>query len=84
MAEHTGSRLPIYKDLPPLIPYFVMRREPWDKLVAGMVDAEASQDGQRVLVISGMGGCGKTQLVIRFTTEHRSRCVHTYLIPGRI
>lgn len=37
------------------------------------VDVDTSQTAQKVLVISGMGGCGKTQLVIHFMNEYKSK-----------
>jgi hypothetical protein len=40
------------------------------KNLLDVVDIEL---GQKVMVISGMGGCGKTQLVARFMKEYRTR-----------
>jgi GTPase SAR1 family protein len=57
--------------MPPLTSYFVMRREPWEKMKRGLLGDNSEE--QRIMVISGMGGCGKTQLVIRFTKEFKRR-----------
>jgi len=54
-----------------------MRREPWDNMTRGLISGDAEKEKQKIMVISGMAGCGKTQLVIRFTKEKefKSRCV---------
>jgi GTPase SAR1 family protein len=59
--------------MPPLMSYFVMRREPWEKMKRGLLGDNMEEEEQRVMVISGMGGCGKTQLVIRFAKEFKRR-----------
>lgn len=38
---------------------------------------------QKVMVISGMAGCGKTQLAIRFMREFEERFKYAYFINGR-
>jgi GTPase SAR1 family protein len=50
-----------------------MRKEPWEKMMRGLISEDTTQEEQKIMVISGMGGCGKTQLVIRFTKEFKSR-----------
>jgi KaiC/GvpD/RAD55 family RecA-like ATPase len=57
--------------MPPLTSYFVMRREPWEKMKRGLLGDKSEE--QRVMAISGMGGCGKTQLVIHFAKEFKPR-----------
>jgi KaiC/GvpD/RAD55 family RecA-like ATPase len=59
--------------MPPLTSYFVMRKEPWEKMIRGLISENGEQEKQKIMVISGMGGCGKTQLVIHFITEFKSR-----------
>jgi GTPase SAR1 family protein len=61
--------------MPPLTSYFVMRKEPWEKMKRGLIDDDTEEEEQKIMVISGMGGCGKTQLVIRFTKEFKRRSV---------
>jgi len=58
--------------MPPLTSYFVMRKEPWEKMKRGLLDGDGEKK-QKIMVISGMGGCGKTQLLVHFTTEFKSR-----------
>jgi len=52
-----------------------MRKDPWEKMIRGLINEDAKQGDQKIMVISGLEGCGKTQLVIRFTKEFKSRCV---------
>jgi tetraacyldisaccharide-1-P 4'-kinase len=59
--------------MPPLTSYFVMRREPWEKMKRGLLGDNTEEEEQRIMVISGMGGCGKTQLVIHFAKEFKRR-----------
>jgi GTPase SAR1 family protein len=52
-----------------------MRREPWEfieKAILGKVDSEGLV-GPKVLVVTGMGGCGKTQIVLKFMEVHRDK-----------
>ncbi|KIM22767.1 hypothetical protein M408DRAFT_322409, partial [Serendipita vermifera MAFF 305830] len=54
---------------PPLVsPYFVLRKKPWEVMVNYLVTAPSSR--QRIFPITGMGGCGKTQLVSYFLQEY--------------
>jgi GTPase SAR1 family protein len=39
------------------------------------VQGVASTDGPRMLVVTGMGGCGKTQLVLKFIQVHKNKSV---------
>jgi tetratricopeptide (TPR) repeat protein len=47
--------------------YFVVREKEWSSMVHHLVDVPASK--QRVFVITGIGGCGKTQMVSYFLQE---------------
>lgn len=49
-----------------------MRRQPMEDLVESLIGNDAS-DGQRVVVLSGLGGNGKTQLVLKFAMDHEDR-----------
>jgi KaiC/GvpD/RAD55 family RecA-like ATPase len=52
-----------------------MREDPWKTLVDGLLSPPNCDavDEQRVMVISGMGGCGKTQMALKFAHEHQER-----------
>ena len=61
--------------LPPLTRTFVMRKEPWkfvENALLGL-DSQEKRDEQRMLVVTGIGGCGKTQLMIKFLRVHSSK-----------
>jgi hypothetical protein len=75
LLEYSSGSQPIYKGMPPLTSYFVMRREPWEKMMRGLLSVDGAQEVQKLMVISGMAGCGKTQLVIRFAKEFKRRYV---------
>lgn len=65
----------MYKSMPPLTSYFVLRNQPWEMMKDGILSGDLSNEKQKILVISGMGGYGKTQLVLHFAAEYRSRSV---------
>ncbi|PVF92033.1 FabD/lysophospholipase-like protein [Serendipita vermifera] len=69
--------------LPPLSNHFVLRKEPWDKIVRTIMGEEDTEvQGQRILVISGLGGCGKTQLAIRFAKVFGNRFKSVFFTDG--
>jgi adenylylsulfate kinase-like enzyme len=47
-----------------------MRRKPMDAIIKGLTDQNATQ---RVMVISGLGGSGKTQLALKFARDFQDR-----------
>ena len=50
-----------------------MRKEPWDFVKKIILEPKNSEeDGPRMLVVTGMGGCGKTQLVLKFMKVYES------------
>ncbi|PVF91619.1 FabD/lysophospholipase-like protein, partial [Serendipita vermifera] len=72
----------VYKDFPSPTRYFVPRNEPWEKMKNNFLEKVYVGSGQKVMVISGMGGCGKTQLVAQFMKEYRSRFQYALFIDG--
>jgi GTPase SAR1 family protein len=58
-----------------------MRKKPWEfieKVIFGVRDV-VDADVPRMLVVTGMGGCGKTQLILKFVQVHKNKSVVT---PG--
>jgi GTPase SAR1 family protein len=52
-----------------------MRKKPWkfiEKVLLGVRDS-ADADVPRMLAVTGMGGCGKTQLVLKFMHVHKDQ-----------
>lgn len=56
------------RGLPPLSAFFVMRQEPMNVLITNLIDNK--DDGQRLVVLAGMGGSGKTQLTLKFARDY--------------
>jgi hypothetical protein len=48
-----------------------MRKKPMEATIKGLIDGDAF--GQRVMIISGMGGSGKTQLALKFARDFQER-----------
>jgi hypothetical protein len=67
------------KKAPAVSPYFVRREKEWEKLVWHLVTSPSLR--QRILPITGMGGCGKTQLVSYFLQEYPTLYVPHFLSP---
>ena len=58
------------KKAPAVSPYYVVRQKAWDLMIEHLVDNPLPN--QTVFSITGMGGCGKTQLVSYFLQEKGS------------
>jgi hypothetical protein len=54
-------------------PYFVVRKEGWAIMEQKLIGPKL--EGPNVFVISGMGGCGKTQMVSYFVQKYQNRYV---------
>ncbi|PVF94750.1 hypothetical protein CPB86DRAFT_765176 [Serendipita vermifera] len=80
--KHSGGAQPLYKGLPPLTTHFIMREEPWKKIIQLLVKNDTNSLGQKIMIISGMGGCGKTQLVTKFMVEFKERYRYAFFIDG--
>ena len=52
-----------------------MRKKPWKFIEKAMLDArdDVEADVPRMLVVTGMGGCGKTQLILKFIQVHKNQ-----------
>jgi hypothetical protein len=61
------------KTPPAVSPYFVVRKDGWDNMEEKLLGPHL--EGVNVFVISGMGGCGKTQMVSYFVQKHHTRQV---------
>lgn len=86
LQELNQSALSItrFKGLPPLTPYFVMRPEVWNAMQTSLIAKSAEENAriQRIFVICGMGGSGKTQLSIRFAKEYHTSYSHVFFLDG--
>ena len=49
-----------------------MRTKPWEFIEQKLLGVE-NQGGSRMLVVTGMGGCGKTQLMLKFMQVHKEQ-----------
>ena len=72
LSVHSGGEVVLAPPLPPLTKTFVMRQEPWafiEKTMLGVEDEEVPRR-QKMLLVTGMGGCGKTRLILKFIEVH--------------
>jgi hypothetical protein len=49
--------------LPPLSAFFVARESVMKQMVSALLNNQDQESTQRIMVISGLSGCGKTQMV---------------------
>lgn len=81
--KYAGGLKAVYKGFPALATHYIRRVEIWKHLVASI---ESPDIGQKVIVITGMAGCGKTQLVADLMQEYdssrSSQFSHTCFIDG--
>ncbi|KIM28745.1 hypothetical protein M408DRAFT_329205 [Serendipita vermifera MAFF 305830] len=80
--SYTGAPKPVYKAAPLRAQHYVRRKGPWKNLDT-MIQRGA---GQKVIIMAGMTGCGKTQLVTEvlheYNPEHNNRFSHTFFVDG--
>ena len=55
-----------------------MRQRPMNAIIKGLT--EGNEFTQRIMVISGLGGSGKTQLALKFARDFQDRCDQIYPI----
>jgi hypothetical protein len=54
--------------LPPLSAFLVAREEPMNAVIAALQKTE--HHGQRIAVVTGLSGCGKTQISLKYAYDH--------------
>ncbi|KAG8798372.1 hypothetical protein FRC16_007375 [Serendipita sp. 398] len=79
--KYSGGGKVAHRSLPPITTNFVERHEPWSTMVKALIDSD-SLDTQRILVISGLGGCGKSTLVTKFAAEYQSKFEKFFFIDS--
>jgi len=74
-TERSGGEKILPPPLPPLTDTFVMRKKPWRFIEKAMLGPRNSADdsGKRMLLVTGMGGCGKTQIIRKFIQVHSKK-----------
>ncbi|PVF91876.1 FabD/lysophospholipase-like protein, partial [Serendipita vermifera] len=68
------------KGPPAVSPYFVVRKEGWTIMEQKLLGPRMK--GLNVFVISGMGGCGKTQMASYFVQEYHDRFKHIFFLDA--
>lgn len=68
--------------LPPLSAFFVMRQAPIDALVNGLLSVNSDDPRQRIMVVSGMGGSGKTQITLAFARANENWFRHILFVDA--
>ncbi|KIM28742.1 hypothetical protein M408DRAFT_329200 [Serendipita vermifera MAFF 305830] len=80
---YTAARKPTYKAAPARTQHYIKRSGPWQALVNAI---SPDQHSQRVVIVAGMTGCGKTQLVTEILRQYnpeRSRLFdHALFVDG--
>jgi NB-ARC domain len=56
----TGAPRSQYKAAPMRAKHYIHREEPWKRLIKAVINEDKRQT---VIILAGMAGCGKTQLV---------------------
>ena len=73
VGQVTAAPKVSFNGLPPLSPYFIQRDIPLNHMAVSLLGSEV-EDRQRLLILTGMGGSGKTQIVIAFIRGHGDWC----------
>jgi tRNA A22 N-methylase len=71
-AEHAGGAKVISPPLPPLTPNYVERKAPMEFIEKSLFDGDGRiKSGSKIIVVTGIGGCGKTQLVRKLIEKYK-------------
>ncbi|KIM20869.1 hypothetical protein M408DRAFT_30035 [Serendipita vermifera MAFF 305830] len=67
--------------MPPAVtPYYVVRQKEWELIVHHLINMPYEE--QRIFSVTGMGGCGKTQLVSYFLQEKGANYEHVVYVDA--
>ena len=69
--ERSGGEKILQLPSPLAVDTFVMRQEPWNFIERCMLNGARGRTG--LLVVTGMGGCGKTQIIRKFVDVYGTR-----------
>ncbi|KAG8818908.1 hypothetical protein FRC19_010245 [Serendipita sp. 401] len=81
--NHVGGNHEFERELPSITSPFIMRHQPWAKMVNELDSIPEGQRSTRVIVITGMPGAGKTWLATRFAQEYYNFFSHVCFIDGQ-
>jgi len=71
-AGHAAGAKILSPPLPSLTPNYVERKVPMEFIEKALFDEEGRiKPGQKRIIVTGIGGCGKTQLVRNFIEKHK-------------
>jgi tRNA A22 N-methylase len=60
--------------MPPLTPHYVERKDATEVLENALFDHDGFiKPGSKIIVVTGIGGCGKTQLIRKFVEQHGNK-----------
>ncbi|KIM22236.1 hypothetical protein M408DRAFT_292223 [Serendipita vermifera MAFF 305830] len=68
------------KSVPEVSPYFVIRSKVWGPMVDHLI--ESTLPLRKILAITGMGGCGKTQMVSYFIEQYHDLYTHVVYVDA--
>ncbi|PVF92777.1 FabD/lysophospholipase-like protein [Serendipita vermifera] len=75
------TRIKRQAKVPPAVsPYFVVRKEGWEIMQEKLVGTRS--EGLNIFVISGMGGCGKTQMISYFVQKHGTSFKYIFFVDA--
>ena len=70
-AGHSGGANVPSPAMPPLAPHYVERKEATNFVESALFQQDgALKPGAKIIVVTGIGGCGKTQLIRKFIEQH--------------
>jgi len=69
---HCGGGKVLPPPLPPLTRNYVERKLPMEFIEKAVFENDGTiKSGSKVIVVTGIGGCGKTQLIRRFIKKYK-------------
>jgi tRNA A22 N-methylase len=75
-AGHAGGTKVLSPPLPPLAVNYVERKVPMEFIEKALFSEDGRiKDGSKRIVVTGIGGCGKTQLIRRLIEKYKHLCV---------
>ncbi|CCA73509.1 hypothetical protein PIIN_07462 [Serendipita indica DSM 11827] len=80
LAQVRGDATILRHGLPPLSPFFILRKEPTRRIFQGIT--QGRDRNQTIVVLSGMSGSGKTQLSIDFALKYSELFQHILFIEA--